>query len=160
MRASVVSPAAFVTRISSEPSPLIVPAKRCRPVFLSTGTDSPGDRSLVDSGFAGDDFAVERNAHGRFHGDGFTGLHFADGHFDKTSVAIDGRHLRRDFEQCLDGAARPTVRPAFEPFRHAKEKHDRRRFDEFSDDGSADGRDNDKQVDVRPQLQDRAPGLR
>ncbi len=38
---SVVSPVALVTSISSEPSPLIVPAKTSSPGFLSTGTDSP-----------------------------------------------------------------------------------------------------------------------
>jgi hypothetical protein len=41
MRASVESPAILVTRISSEPSLLIVPANTWSPGFLSTGTDSP-----------------------------------------------------------------------------------------------------------------------
>ena len=61
MRASVVSRRSRVTRTSSAPRPLIVPANTSSPGALSTGSDSPVTGAWLTALVAGHDLAVERN---------------------------------------------------------------------------------------------------
>ena len=79
IRASVVSPVALVTSISSEPSPLIVPAKTSSPGFLSTGTDSPVIGAWFNGRLSREHNAIEGNTHARPGGHGVADRHLING---------------------------------------------------------------------------------
>ena len=69
IRASRVSRTSRVTRTSSAPWPLIVPAKTSSPGALSTGSDSPVSGASLTSLWPDDDDPVERHLVARAHED-------------------------------------------------------------------------------------------
>ena len=128
--------------------------------FLVHGNRLAGDRRLVDRGFSRHDFSIKRNAHRGLYRHDIADLCLSDWRLHELIAALDRRGLGRDLEQGFHRASRTAVGPSFQPFRDAEKEHDGRRFNPLANDGRADGRDCNEQVDVGPQAKHRTPRFR
>ena len=158
--ASVVSVCALVIRISSEPSPLIVPGENAVARLLLHRHRLAGDRRLVDRGFADGHDAIERHARAGFHGDGRAHGHFGDGHFAEIIAVLEQRRLGRELHERLHGLARPREAEGFEQFREREEERDRRAFGQLADGHRARDGHGHQHVHVEREPPHRAPRLR
>ena len=162
MRASVESPRSRVTRTSSAPRPLIVPANTSSPVRFSAGSDSP----VTGAWLTWLSPAATTPSSGIFS-PGLTTTTVADrdavhGH----AAELAGRgvaHERlggRQVHERADGAARPLHRARLEQLREREQEHDRRPFAPLAQHHGAAHRDEHEDVDVerqRPRGVERPP---
>ena len=158
MRASVVSSPIAVTRTSSAPVPLTVPAKTRSPAARATGIDSPVIGAWLTSLGAGHDVAVERDALARADGEQVADGDRRDRHALQRGAA-PARHVGgRVRDQRADGVAGAIEAAPLERLRQREEHDDRRRLDPLADERGADDRDGHQHEHVEAALPHRRDG--
>ena len=153
MRASVESPRSRVTRTSSAPRPLIVPANTSSPIALLGGQRLARDRRLVDVALAGGDPAVERNLLAGPDDDDVADGDAVHRHAaERAGRGVPHERLGgRQIHQRADGAARALHRARLEQLRQREQEDDGRPFAPLAEHHRAGDGDEHEDVDVERQ---------
>ena len=134
MRASVVSRRSRVTRTSSAPRPLIVPANTSSPGALSTGSDSPVTGAWLTALWP----ATTSPSSGIFSPGRMTitaPVAIASTATRRSPAASRTQRVgRRQIHQRADRVARAVERARFERLRDGEQEDDRRRLGPLAED--------------------------
>ena len=148
IRASVESRRSRVTRTSSAPRPLIVPANTSSPGLFFDGQRLAGHGRLIDVALAAGNLSVERNLLARPDDDDVADDDRVDGNGRGDAVTADDGFSRGELHQAANGAASPIHRARFQELRKREEKDDGGGFAPLAENGRTSDRHQHEDIDV------------